>query len=425
MSDKSYNAGDVEIKLFDLVSLDGKVRQSIITQVVSFDVYESVMLPVMYCEIFMKDSINLIEKFPIIGEEFVEIEFKNPELNSVQFFRFKLASVTNKFTDGQGKTLFYMMKCASEEILENSVTYIQKRYEEGNPYTLVSDIIKTYLKSPKRLNVDATSARGVDKITVSQLTPLQAIDYVRKRAVSKQYKSSSYVFFENRNGFNFTTLEHLISTGKKAIGDKIFFYDSSVGASMAGVEVRNILAYQQLAYNNVADLVQGAALNNRAISINLKTGTTNTIDFDYSKQVGNFAQTDSDNVSKVKTSSFLNKYGNKSGQSTVKSTLIAKSSNNGDTFIEESSGFLQSYVSQLTQNIVRILIYGDAAITAGNIITLKLPNISGATSNPENSKLASGNYLVTKVRHMFVMREKVNYKIALECVKPSYGEADL
>lgn len=425
MADKSYSAGDVEIKLFDLVSLDGKIRQSIITQVVSFDVYESIMLPVMYCEIFIKDSINLIEKFPIIGEEFVEIEFKNPELNSVQFFRFKVASVTNKFTDGQGKTLFYMLKCASEEILENSVTYIQKRYEEGNPYTLVADILKTYLKSPKRLNVDAMTARGIDKITISQLTPLQTIDFVRKRAVSKQYKSSSYVFFENRNGFNFTTIEHLISTGKNAIGDKIFFYDSAMLASIGGVEVRNILAYQQLAYNNVADLVRDGALNNRAISINLKTGTTNNIDFDYSKQVGNFAQTDSDNISRVKTSSFLSKYGNKAGQSTVKNRLIPKTSNNGETFIEESSGFLQSYISQLTQNIVRILIYGDSTVTAGNIITLKLPNVSGATGKSENSKLASGNYLVTKVRHMFVMREKVNYKIALECVKPSYGEADL
>ena len=51
MSTKTFNAGDVELTQFDIVSLDGSVRQSIISQVISFDIYESVMLPVMYCEI--------------------------------------------------------------------------------------------------------------------------------------------------------------------------------------------------------------------------------------------------------------------------------------------------------------------------------------------------------------------------------------
>jgi hypothetical protein len=425
MADKTYNAGDVEIKMLDLVSLDGKKRQSMISQVASFDVYESVMLPVMYCELLVKDGINLLEKFPIVGEEYIEIEFKNPELNSVQYFKFKVASVTNKFTDGQGKTQFYVIKCASEEILENSITYIQKRYEEGNPYTLVGDILKTYLKSKKRFNTDTTTARGLDKMTVSQLTPLQAIDYVRKRTISKTYKSSSYVFFENRNGFNFTTLEHLILDGKKKIGDRIFFYDSAITTSSSSVEIRNILAYQQVAYNNMSDLIQDGALNNRSISLDLKTGQTKTVDFSFTKEVGSFAQVDPDNTSKVKTSTFLNKYGNKSGQSTVKSSLIAKSSNNGETFVEESSGFLRSYISQLTQNIVRVLIYGDSSITAGNVIKLKFPAISGSTGKSEDSKLAGGNYLVTKVRHMFVLREKASYKISLECVKPSYGEIDV
>lgn len=425
MADKSFAAGDVQIQQFDLVSMDGKTRQSIISQVISFDIYESVMLPVMYCEIVMNDSINLIEKFPIIGEEFVEIEFKNPELNSIQRFTFKVASVTNKFTDGQGKKLFYVMQCASEEIMLNSTNYIQRRYNTGNPYTMVSDILETDLKSSKRLNVDTFNGRGLDSITISQLTPLQAIDLIRKRAVSKQYKSSSFVFFENRAGFNFTTLEHLIITGKNAIGDKIFFYDSAVGDSMSNVNVRNILAYQQLTYNNTVELMQSGSLANRTISLDLKTGVLNTVDFDYSKQVSNFAQTDPDNISKVKTSSFVNKYNTNVGKSTVKNTLIPKSTNNGESFREDSSGFLQSYVGQLTQNIVRVLIYGDSAVTAGNVIKLKFPTISGATAKSESSKLASGNYLVTKCRHMFVVREKVTYKMALECVKPSYGETDI
>lgn len=425
MAQNSYASGDVQIRQFDMVSMDGRVRQSIISQVVSFDIYESVMLPVMYCEIMMNDAINLIEKFPIIGEEFIEIEFKNPELNSIQSFRFKVASVTNKFTDGQGKRLFYMLQCASEEILANSNKYIQRRYQNGNSYAMVADILKTDLKTNKKLNVDTFSCRGLDLITVNQLTPLQAIDLIRKRTVSKQYRSSAYVFFENRSGFNFTTLEHLILTGKNAIGDKIFFYDSAVGDSLSNVDIRNILAYQQLTYNNTAELMQSGSLANRTMSLDLKTGTMNTVDFDYSKSVNKFAQTDPDNISKVKTTSFVNAYNAGAGTGTVRNSLIPKSSNNGESFREDSAGYLQSYVNQLTQNIVRVLVYGDSAITAGNVIKLKFPTIAGTTEKPDSSKLSSGNYLVTKCRHMFVIREKVTYKMALECVKPSFGESDI
>jgi hypothetical protein len=109
----------------------------------------------------------------------------------------------------------------------------------------------------------------------------------------------------------------------------------------------------------------------------------------------------------------------------MKTSLIPKSSVNGESFREETAGFLQSFINQLMQNVVRILIYGDAAITVGNVIKIKFPEVKGTTDKKEDSKLSSGNYLVSKVRHSFVMKDKVMYKMSLECLKPSYGESDI
>jgi hypothetical protein len=422
---KTYNAGDVELTQFDIVSLSGRGRQSIIPQVITFDIYESITLPIMYCEILINDAINLIESFPIIGEEYIEIEFKNPELNTTQNFRFKTCSITNKVTEGQGKKLFYLIQAASEEVLENSYKYIQRRYSDGNPYMMVGDILTRDLKTKKQLRTDDNTARGTDKISVAQLAPLQAIDMIRKRTVSKKYKSSSYVFFENRMGFNFTTLEHLISTGKNSIGDKIFFYDSTVNDDVKNINVRNILAYQQVNFSAIGDMVQSGGLANRTIGLDLKTGVLSTVDFNFPQQINKFAQTDPDNKSKIRTSSFMNKYASRPGTSTMMSSFMPKSSINGESFREESAGFLQSYINQLTQNIVRVLVYGDAAITVGNVIKLKFPEIKGTTDKMEDSKLSSGNYLVAKIRHSFVIRDKVSYKMSIECMKPSYGESDV
>lgn len=425
MADKTYNAGEIEITQFDLVSLDGKARQSIISQVVTFDIYESIMMPLIFCQVMINDSINLIEKFPIIGEEYLEISFKNPELNSQQSFKFKTASVTNKFTEGQGKKLFYIINAASEELLLNSSRLIQRQYPNGNPYDMIADILTKDLKTKKKLRTDARTARGTDRITLTSQAPLQAIDLIRKRTVSKKYRSSSYVFFENREGFNFSTIEHLIFTGKNAIGDKIFFYDSNVNDSTQNINIRNILAYQQIATTNISDLVGEGGLANRTISLDLKTGSLNTIDFNFSQQIDKFIQTDSDNISKLKTSSFMNKYASKPGSDNLRQSMMPKSSNLGDSFREEASGFLKSYVNQLMQNITRVYVYGDAAVTAGNIIKLKFPEITGGSEKTGDSKLSSGNYLVTKTRHSFVVRDKVTYKMVLECVKPGFGESDV
>jgi hypothetical protein len=423
--DKTYNAGEVQITQLDIVSLDGKTRRSIISQVSTLDIYESVMMPLLYCELLINDAINLIESFPIIGEEYIELEFKNPEFASVQSFRFKTVAVTNKFSDGQSNKLFYIIKATSEESLENSIKYVQRRYDIGNPYAMIADILSRDLKSKKVLRTDDNSARGIDKIAIAQLAPLQAIDMIRKRTVSKKYSSSSYVFFENRTGFNFTTLEHLILTGKTNIGDKIFFYDSNVNDNVKNINVRNILAYQQVNYSTIGDMVQDGGMANRNYSIDLKTGILNFVDFNMPQQLSKFAQTDPSNASAVRTNSFMNTYAAKPGTANMKTSFIPKSSVNGESFREETAGFLQSYINQLLQNVVRILVYGDAAITVGNVIKIKFPEVKGTTDKKEDSRLSSGNYLVSKIRHSFVVRDKVMYKMSLECLKPSYGESDI
>ena len=67
---KTYEAGEIKILKFDIVSHDGELRQSIISQVLAFDVYENIRLPVQYCDVVINDSINILEEFPIIGEDF-------------------------------------------------------------------------------------------------------------------------------------------------------------------------------------------------------------------------------------------------------------------------------------------------------------------------------------------------------------------
>jgi len=423
---QAYNPGEAKITLFDLTSLDGSIRQSIINQVISFDIYESIMLPLMVCDIAVKDSIGLIDQFPIIGEEFVEIEVKNPETQNAYFFKFKTVSVTNKVTNPDGKMMSYIIRCMSEEIIENSKKRIQKRFTGLSPYEMISQIVQNDLKSTKKLFVDDAPIKGNESIFVNNLAPMQAVDMIRRRTVTSKYQSSAYNFFENRDGFNFVTIDKMMITGKQSIGDRIFFYDSHTNSKVENINIRNILAYRQVASANPVDFVQSGAVSNITQSLDIRTGSISTVNFNLKDNLDKFTQADKSGISAKATSVFMNRAGSKVSEIENPLQLFSpKSSKNGDSFREDKLGFLQSYVSQLVGNIVRVLVYGDTTLTAGAVITLKFPDVSGTTDKKDDSRLASGNYLISKIRHTFVNADKTYYKCSMECIKPSFGESDV
>lgn len=425
MSDKTYEPGDVVINLLDLVSLNGSKRVSMIGQVRGFDIYEGIMLPLIACEISIDDPVNLLEGFPIVGEEYVEIEFKNPELLTTTFFKFKVVKVFDKITEPGGKKLKYSLLCMSEEIIENSNKRIQKRYEGLNSYQIVKEILSKDIKTNKKYFVDDSPLRGNESLLVNNLHPLQAIDMVRKRTVSAKYKASGFNFFENRNGFNFVSINKLMISGKDAIGDKVFFYDTGVGNNAKNINVRNMIAYKQITLSNPIDMLQGGGVSNETKSIDIRTGAVESTPFNLIKNLGVFTQTGSRSTSKSKSPEFLNKTQSPDNisQNPVNS-FLPKSSKQGDSFRDSNFGFLQSYVTQLVGNMVGVLVHGDAALSAGNVITLKFPEVSGTTDKKADSAYTSGNYLISRIRHMFVVGDRVKYKCAMECIRPSYGESE-
>jgi hypothetical protein len=76
--------------------------------------------------------------------------------------------------------------------------------------------------------------------------------------------------------------------------------------------------------------------------------------------------------------------------------------------------------------VTHITIYGDTAITTGDVIKCQFPEPSGITrgeTSPinEDSAMTSGNYIVTKCRHVLTFNEKAQYMQALELVKDGIG----
>jgi hypothetical protein len=114
------------------------------------------------------------------------------------------------------------------------------------------DITKSYLGTSKKIDVQQT--KGIQKVLVQSQQPFDAISMLRKRSISIDNKSSSYVFFENQEGFHFKTLEKLMESDT---GDRVFTNDETIRTDIKKPIFRNLIDYEQPMQFSALDRIGG------------------------------------------------------------------------------------------------------------------------------------------------------------------------
>lgn len=201
-------AGDISIEQINIVTSKG-VTQNITGQVLGIDIFEDIFSPFMTGVIGVRESYDLINLFPFIGEEYVNIKMYTPSFESdkhidQQFYIYKIA---NRVLEGD-RTTYYELHFISREAIVDVNKQISKSYSG-----LVSDIAKDLFKSKefglestKTINVETTSNRT--KFISNFWSPVKCLNYIAQAAQTKS-GSSNYLIYENRKGMNFNSLEYL------------------------------------------------------------------------------------------------------------------------------------------------------------------------------------------------------------------------
>ena len=417
---KDILPGDIEIIRIGLTNEAGTKHYDLMHQVKGIEIYESVLSPVMFGELLIQDSVNLHQSFPIIGEEYVTIVFKTPKHSSDAKYLFRVNGKHNLRIKENNKMATYTLQLISAEVVKNSTRYVTKKYE-NTVDNLVNQMLTQELGTVKPIRIDKTS--GIEKGRITRMQPFKAIDYLRRRAISNEYQSSSFCFFESRNGFIFTTIEKMIDDGNKALdkhktSNKVFHFDVNRKTKLENVTIRNIIAYNQIAFTDTVSKLQLGGINNKVNSFDLLTGNIEQKVYDNAVGERVFAKTE-DSAQPMNTSGFIDNH----KDTTAKTKFIVMSSDKPQLKLPEKLSILQAYAQKITQNIVQIHIYGDSDITVGDMIKCRFPSTDSGKDNKGVSRLDSGNYLVTKVRHMIINSDRPQHTMALELVKGSLTEA--
>lgn len=406
-------AGDVEITDIVLMSEDQSRQYNLIAQVASFEVYESIMSPVIFCELHIADSAGILQSFPITGESLVRLNYKTPKNKDTGCtYIFRVNKVMNKQVNESNKRLVYTLQLVSAEIIRNSVRLVNKKTKDSID-NMIKTIVDEDLQTDKAFNVVDKTA-GIEEIIITRMQPFKAIDFLRQRAVSSEYTSSSFCFFENKKGYNFTTIEHLFELGKKNEddSDKIFFFDTTRKDSIKDVTIRNIIAYNQLTFGDTISQAAMGGLTNQIQEFDLVTGNLRRLTYTDNIGADKFKLT-SDKTSDFNTTGFSSRH----GKSTAITKIIPIRSDKNLAAIPEKLSALQAFAQKITQNITQIYIYGDTDITVGDMITCYFPSGIDSKNATSVSRLDSGNYLVTKVRHIILNGDRPQYTMALELIK--------
>jgi len=407
---KFYEIGDVQILSLRLINKNTQAEMNPADQILFIDVYEDFNSPSLYAEIAFSDGINLLNDFPIIGEEQLEITFLTPGLPNPTTYELFSFSVSNIQINPNGKEINYLVKFTSKEQIIQSNLVITQSYRE-NIDVIIRNIFDRYLLTDKILNID--ECRGNEPISFPKLTPFSSIDMLRQRAVHPRFISSSYVFFENQDGFNFKCIEQLIEDNKPLISSKKFYYFSGgkTDRKSEALTFRNIIEYENIFKLDVTDLVQEGGIKNKVRSFDLFTKSVNEVEFDMTKKFNSLVNLDKKNTLPV-SDNLIKNFADRSSFN----FFIPKDSNRNSNYLEDMLGSRLSFLKLFNANVIRIYIPGDSSVKVGDVIEINLPKSDGTTKRASD-QLTPGNYIITRLRHNITTSGKAKHYISFDCNK--------
>lgn len=379
--------------------------------IVEIDVFEDIYEPSLYCELTILDSINIIQDLPIIGEETLNLTFKTPggESASYTFFVYSAHSI------GYGKNgrfLMYKLSCVSNEHLKNSFLSVEKAYKT-NISEIVRDILNSQLSTNKTIHISST--KGINEVNIPSLSPFEAISFLKNRSIDTT-GFSPFVFFENKNGYYFYSIESLYKENKSKSSKYKFTHGNHVTAKDDNAtSYRNIINLEYITKYDTIEKIALGAFGNKVLTFDpiqkKQKESEYKIDTDGSKI---FSVNDSNPTN---TSEFMSK-----NNTTSHTYFFSDNPTQGKTFLADLVGKRSAFFVHFNQSVVRCLINGDSSLAAGNVVDLKIPTFSGLTDETKRSdKMVEGNFMITRLRHIIQKTDgKFKHRIAMDCNRLGY-----
>lgn len=407
-------AGEVSIDKVKIITSDG-FYQDIAAQVINIQYYEDLFSPFISGSLIVKDSLDLVNLFPFVGEEFVELEISTPTLDK-----------------GAIKGRYYIYKLSDRELIGDNVVVYQLHFISVEA---VIDLNKKVSKvftgnvanTVKAIVADKTDGLQSDKTVYAEETtrdakfisnfwsPVKCISHLTELGVNRN-SSPSYVFFENRDGFYFVSLDSLYASAVY----QDFTYDKYTRDDLGnGKTVRNVQEdFKRISSVSIPvgfdymDRIKSGTFASKSLSYDLTNKKYN---------VRNYTM-----FEKFNKQNHLNKYAIASDRAIFRSNSLLVNypralntfSGFGDTTNYKTFQERVSLLKQAESNKIEIVVPGRTDYTVGQKVSVTLNKVEPFSKNDTDvtDKMFSGFYLVSAINH-YITRE--SHECNMELIKDS------
>ena len=142
MDNESVSIGKFEITKCTLTKWDGSDPVAFGNLVIEFHFLESIEEQAVRGHLAVLDAVGLLDDYPIIGEEFVEISYIDSYQRELTQ-KFHVYSVTEGDIDNQGQKQLYHLNIHSLDFIKTESVEIRKSYR-GPISSSVQDIFDEY-----------------------------------------------------------------------------------------------------------------------------------------------------------------------------------------------------------------------------------------------------------------------------------------
>ena len=410
-----------DIKKLAIVSKDGTQGFDVRSIFEELNLFDSMLMPCMSGSIVIRDAIGFASSINFDGSEYIEIDITK-DADSPDYMFFRKRYVIYKLTDRKElnqTSEIYTLHFVSEEFILSEQKKIRQSYK-GTYYEMVVKILNDHLHVPFETIIDGSRAgianmepsKGLQVYSVPNVSPMKAIEYITKRAVSSS-GTPDYLFWENQIGYNFMSLS--TSMEFDAFG-KISYGVKNISALSGGEEINKEIygarEIKVLSQFNMAKNIQDGVYAGKFIGFDPITRTVTTQNYSFGDvyDLGSHANEEPFNSALLnKETKFATEmYDSRVSlypfqESRTVSPYLREKDSKTTNIIDDSHNYVlqrQIIFSNLMQRRLRIVLPGNFSIASGNNYEVEIPHRHNIKEGEGIDKTLSGKYIVLGVRHI-------------------------
>jgi len=438
-------AGEVRIEQLKLINSSDEVID-LSEFVVELNIYEDLFKNYLHGNLVLTDSRNLIDKYNIHGEEFLNVKLRTPSFPDSEIIEktFRIFKLSDRTIVRDKNTQNFVLHFISVEFFYDVSLPLFAPFE-GTVTDIAGRIFSDFLATSRNFSVSETNneikedPRPTELIVINEASnkikfispgwsPLKCINWLASKAIPKDGVAKNFIFFESSKNFYFCTLEKLFKDtheSKNYLG-RYLISASNVREDKASQNVnREMFLAKDVEMVESTDYIKNYTngyLGNRLVYLDVFNKEYELIDYDhtlnYEKQFHSSGK--GEEAKPVFNKDTFRNFATNISFYPKNPKLFNDYPDNISEKMGEIYGNRLSSMLELTNIKMNMTVPGRTDAEVGRLIYFEYPSMGAKdetdTGSSAQDKLYSGFYIITAIHHKV---NKHEHTMTMEVIKDS------